>query len=107
MPTPLFGFGLDRQTSLRHHLLFNHFPPVRSEWLPIASAAIDIATAVAENGGDEFGFDDSDLDDLLPNGQGKTVREVMDNLHLWDYVTAELQAQDEAMAAEFEPKAGE
>jgi hypothetical protein len=92
---------------LRDHLQHNHFPPIRAEWIPIAEAAIDLATTVAARGGSEFGFDDSDLDDLLPNGQGKTTREVMDGLHLWDFVTAELQAQDEAMAAEYESKVGE
>lgn len=111
MPSPLIDPSLSRRASLEHHLAYNHFPPVRSEWVPIAEAAIDIAVTVAEIGTHEndegLFFDASDLDELLPNGQGKTVREVMDGLHLWDFVSAALQAQDEAMAAEFEYKAGE
>jgi hypothetical protein len=94
---------MDRATSLRHHLLFNHFPPVRSEWIAIADAAIDKAIGAVTHDGEYMSVDEAVLNEQI--GQGKTVREVMDGLHLWDFVNDVVLAEDDEYHDE--PKGGE
>lgn len=83
MPEPLPVEMVGFEQSLAHHLQFNHFPSVHKVFLPIAVAAIAIATEAVEDG------PMSKLDDelLLPNGVRLPVQRVMDELHLWSYVT--------------------
>lgn len=102
MPHPLIDPSLSRSQSLAHHLSYNHYPAVDLRWIPIAEKAIDIAVTAAVEGDEGFSIDPSVL--RVEVGQGKTAGEVLDGLHLWDFVTASLAAQDEA---ELEPKAGE
>jgi hypothetical protein len=80
MPDPL---PIDRSLSLQHHLQFNHFPSVHSIFVPIAEAAIMLAAEAVETG------DMDKLDDEieLPNGVILPVRRIMDELHLWAYIT--------------------
>jgi len=107
MPSPLIGFGLSRKQSLSHHLEFNHYPPIDQRWLPICEAAIDLAVNAAEpasygdNDGGIFFADESVLDAQV--GQGKTAAEVIEGLHLWDFVIAAVYADE----YHDEPKAGE
>jgi hypothetical protein len=79
MPDPL---PIERSLSLRHHLEHNHFPSVHPMFVPVAEAAIDIAAEAVE---DDLGMLDDEL--LLPNGVRLPVRQVMDELHLWAYIT--------------------
>ena len=57
--------------SLRHHLQYNHYPPISSVFIPIAREAI-------EKGNQE------DWDGIIemPNGRRLTVAEVIEGLHL-------------------------
>lgn len=108
MPHPLIGFGLDRKAVLSHHLSYNHFPAVDLRWIPLCEQAIDLAVSHAEWGDDGMVIYDSDaLNDQI--GQGKTARQILDGLHLWDFVEADvLDAHNEAAdAGEYEPKRGE
>jgi len=102
MPSPLIGFGLSRQVSLEHHLRANHYPPIDLRWVPICEAAIDLAISVGEQVDDDsFVFDEHALEAQV--GQGKTAQEVLDGLHLWEYVSSALVADE----YHDEPKAGE
>jgi hypothetical protein len=69
--------------SLSHHLQYNHFPSVHQMFLPIAVAAIAIAQEAVEDGP----LDKLDDELLLPNGVRLPVQRIMDELHLWSYVT--------------------
>jgi hypothetical protein len=105
MPQPLLGYGLSRTAVLAHHLQHNHFPPVDERWIPIAEEAIEavIGHATLLDDGtvelDDFDF----LSETV--GQGKTVNEVMEGLHLWDFVTYALSLYDSDEGDE--PKRGE
>jgi hypothetical protein len=101
MPQPLLGFGLDRTAVLRHHLEFNHFPPVDERWIPIAEKAIDLAVEGSYESDEGFSIEASVL--RVEVGQGKTAGEVLDGLHLWPFVESALVSNDEGD----EPKAGE
>lgn len=103
MPHPLIGFGLSRATVLSHHLQSNHYPPIDVRWVPICEKAIDLAVEGAYETGDGYDLDDSVL--RVEVGQGKTAGEVLDGLHLWDFVTQGIAERDDA--GELEPKAGE
>jgi hypothetical protein len=104
MPEPLLGFGLNRKVVLEHHLTYNHYPPVDLRWVSVAEAAIDLAVSKCEVSDDGNAYCDvPELDDQI--GQGKTAREVLDGLHLWDFVTAALLPSDDEYTDE--PKAGE
>ena len=63
----------------------NHFPPVHSDWIPVAIAAIK--TVQADPEGDQ-GWDDLEIPELFVKGDKKvvSVSEVMEGLHLWDLV---------------------
>lgn len=65
----------DRPTALRWHLQSNHYPPVSLAFLPVVERAIDLA---------ESGHFDTTL--ALPNGRELTVRAIVDELHLWEFV---------------------
>ena len=69
--------GMSQSAMLRHHLEHNHFPPLDFEtWGAVAQAAIDAVERRA-------------LDDTLQTPAGfHSVQSVMDNLHLWDFVTS-------------------
>ena len=83
MPEPLPPQMVGMSASLQHHLQYNHFPSVHFIFVPIAEAAIMIATEAVESG------DLGGLDDILelPNGVQLPVQRIMDELHLWAYVT--------------------
>lgn len=86
MPQPLLGHGLDRRTVLVHHLQSNHFPPLDTRWVPIAEKAIDLVLEHASLSDDGIELDDFDfLSEQI--GHGKTVNEVMEGMHLWDFVS--------------------
>lgn len=82
--------------SLAWHLSGNHYPPIPSSMIPIAKEAIEKAQ--------EYQFTlDQDLLDYrieLPDGvsfRGSTaapVRDIMEGLHLWDFVQAEDEDYD-------------
>lgn len=101
MPHPLIGFGLSRQAALSHHLQYNHYPAIDLRWVPICEKAIDLAVEGSYEGAEGFDIDPSVL--RVEVGQGKEAGEVLDGLHLWDFVTAALQERD----GDTEPKAGE
>lgn len=103
MPHPLIGFGLSRQAALSHHLQYNHYPPVDPRWVPIAQAAIDLAVSQYELSEDGASIDSDVLNEQV--GQGKTAQEVLDGLHLWDFVEYAIAADDSD--TELEPKRGE
>lgn len=103
MPSPLIGFGLSRQTVLSHHLSSNHYPPVDLRWIPICEKAIDLAVDGCYETDEGYDIDPSVL--RVEVGQGKTAGEVLDGLHLWDFVTQGLAERNEA--GDIEPKAGE
>lgn len=113
MPEPLLGFGLPRDTVLQHHLQHNHFPPVNVGWVPIANAAIDAAISAVEGCDPDTGaihsIDSTALNVVIhDNGSQRfTVRQVMDGLHLWDFVIGAVAEQAGADEGEPEPKAGE
>lgn len=105
MPHPLLGFGLSRQTALVHHLTSNHFPSVDLSWTDPAEAAIDAVLSHADLLDDgSVELDDYDFLTEPIEGCSKTIGEVMDGLHLWDFVTFALHADDDEGD---EPKAGE
>ena len=107
MPAPLLGYGLSRSQSLSHHLAHNHYPAVDARWIPICEAAIDKAKSVVEFDGITFEVLDTSsvLDEQV--GQGKTAQEVLDGLHLWDFVTHELTVEWSNAQGDFEFKGGE
>ena len=80
LPPEMVG-GLE--ISLQHHLQYNHFPSVHRIFVPIAEAAIAVAATAVEDG--PMSLLDDEL--LLPNGVRLPVRRVMDELHLWAYIT--------------------
>ena len=84
MPSPLPPEMIGMKLSLQHHLQHNHFPPVHEMFVPIASAAIEVAVEAVEGNLDL-------LDDTLelPNGVVLPVQRIMDELHLWAYVSPE------------------
>ena len=57
------------------HLSANHFPPVHTIFVPIAMRAIRLAAA-----------EDFDETITLPSGVVLSVTEVVDQLHLWEFV---------------------
>jgi len=106
MPHPILDPSLSLQQSLAHHLTYNHFPAVDLRWIPICEKAIEIAANAGFDSDDGFSIDGSVL--RVEVGQGKTVGEVMDGLHLWDYVNDAHEAYDVDDDEYFdEPKAGE
>jgi len=101
MPQPLLGHGLDRKVVLQHHLQSNHFPPIDARWVPIAEQAIDTVLEHATLADDGIELDDFDfLSEEV--GQGKTYNEVMEGMHLWDFVSFALYGDEGD-----EPKRGE
>jgi len=60
---------------LEHHLCFNHFPPVSNVFVPVAERAIELAN-------------EEQWDELIamPNGVVLSVGEIVDQLHLIDFV---------------------
>jgi hypothetical protein len=106
MPSPLFDPSLSREASLEHHLRYNHFPPVDSRWIPLCEQAINLAVNKCERTEDGLGYSDvPDLDDQI--GQGKTAREILDGLHLWEYVDQAIYAEAAEAEGDYEPKVGE
>jgi len=103
MPHPIFDPSLSRAQSLSHHLQYNHYPAVDQRWLPICEKAIDLAVDGCYEVAEGYDIDDSVL--RVDVGQGKTAGEVLDGLHLWDFVTQGLAERNEA--GDIEPKAGE
>lgn len=61
--------------ALNWHLTANHFPPVHTIFVDSAIEAIRLAAD------EEF---DTEIE--LPNGIVKTVQEICEDLHLWDFV---------------------
>ena len=82
MPSPL---PIPRRQSLEHHLRFNHYPPIHLSFVETAEAAIE---AVERSWAHHEVVDQQTLDTpiTLPTGKVLTVQEVMDQLHLWDYI---------------------
>lgn len=60
---------------LEHHLCFNHFPPISNVFVPVAERAIELANA-----------DEWDEEIEMPNGVVLTAGEIVDQLHLMDFV---------------------
>lgn len=71
-----------KEVMIRHHLQHNHYPPIDSVFDEVALEVIEIAT-------DEY-FEDREIE--LPNGVSKFVHEILDELHLWDFVEMEREA---------------
>jgi hypothetical protein len=92
MPHPLIDPSLSRSQSLSHHLQYNHYPPIDLRWVPICEKAIDIAVTAAVEGDEGVSIDPSVL--RVEVGQGKTAGEVLDGLHLWDFVSAGIAADE-------------
>lgn len=105
MPHPLIDPSLSRSQSLSHHLSYNHYPPVDLRWVPICEKAIDLAVEGSYEVAEGYDIDDSVL--RVEVGQGKTAGEVLDGLHLWDFVTQGIAERQADEAGEPEPKAGE
>lgn len=69
---------LSEDEVLRWHLQHNHFPSVSAAFLPVAKVALGAARVAIAN--DNAGLWESRL--TLPNGQKKTVAEIISGLHL-------------------------
>lgn len=75
---------LSDRALLEWHLQYNHYPPIPLIMIDVAAAAIAIVRD------DPYSYVNSDLP--LPEGvsfRGRTtapVSEVMDHMHLWDFV---------------------
>lgn len=69
---------MNRSALLMHHLCFNHYPPVSDVFVPVAEAAIDHAS---EGKWDEM--------ITMPNGVVLSVGEIVDQLHLLDFLEVE------------------
>ena len=102
-------YRMNRTAMLQHHLEHNHFPAIDRSFVPVAEAAIEAAT--------EWRFDTFDgnegweaLDTVLtlPNGVEKTVFQVMEELHLWDFVpTAMAVPEDDEFVPDEEDVRGD
>lgn len=59
------------EESLRYHLQCNHYPPVHSDFIPIAQKAIELCR-------------DERFDEIIemPNGKRLTAGEIIEGLHL-------------------------
>lgn len=62
---------LGRDKALDDHLAYNHYPPIHSDFKPVAVEAIDKANA---------GEWDHEIE--MPNGLVRTVGEIVDGMHL-------------------------
>jgi len=61
----------DQETMLRHHLQYNHYPPIHPSFVPIAQEAINKANA-----------EDWDSMIAMPYGIKRTVAEIVELMHL-------------------------
>ena len=82
----------DFDTALRWHIRSNHFPPVPSEWIPVAKQCIEKARDIPTWDDGEY-VDDDEANDVLNEmienpvrGGQVQVRKVMKALHLWSFV---------------------
>ena len=88
--------GLD--AGLHWHLRSNHFPPVHTDFIPVAKQAINSAVFAVMDEDDALWEREIEM----PNGITKTVGEIIDGLHLDAFVDAVLD--DEGYT---DPEAGE
>ena len=80
--------GVKRRAVLAWHLSSNHFPPVHADFIPVDERAIELA---------ESGELDTAIE--MPNGLTRSVAQIMEGLHLWDFLDSEEDADGEP----FEP----
>ena len=80
---------MDLAVSIRHHLGFNHYPPIHSDFDACAIEAIEQAIDAqdAEDFGDyERAREILDQIITMPNGVDMTVQGIIAGLHLHDFV---------------------
>lgn len=61
---------------LNHHLQYNHYPPIDLAFIPVAKQAIEKANQ-----------EDWDYIIQMPNGIKKTVAEIIEGLHLGEFLS--------------------
>ena len=66
------------EQALEWHLTGNHYPPVHRMFIPSAKECLEFARN-----------NDLDHEIKLPNGKVTTVQEMLDDLHLWDFLETE------------------
>jgi len=63
----------------------NHYPPVHSDWIDVAITAIKTVKGDPEG---DYGWDDLEIPERFATSNKKHIKvtDVMDGLHLWDFV---------------------
>lgn len=77
-----------RDVALHWHLTSNHYPPVHERFIEPAKEAIDIAVQASI-------FEDETLWETqieLPNGNTVTVHQIIEGLHLNEFVQHDIEA---------------
>lgn len=69
--------GTQRIAALQHHLQHNHFPPLEIGWVNVADTAIQAAER------EEF------LAEIRTPIGMRPVRDILDGLHLWEFLATE------------------
>jgi len=66
---------VDEDTALRWHLQINHYPPVHEVFLPVVKRALELAR-----------MDCWEVEVKLPNGKVLRVMEIVEQLHLREFL---------------------
>lgn len=75
--------GLDADRFLVWHLQYNHIPPIHTDFIKSAKQAVELVL-------DE----QYDTEILMPNGISMSAGEMIEALHLWDFVEQEKYNDD-------------
>ena len=70
--------GLDADQFLVWHLQYNHIPPIHPDFVKSAKRAVELVLA-----------EEYDTDITMPNGLVLPAGEIIEGLHLWDFVEQE------------------
>lgn len=73
----------DLTTAVTWHLRSNHYPPIHTDFVPVALKAIELANE---------GEYDAEL--TYPNGLVRTVAHTVEGLHLDAYIDSDYEGED-------------
>ena len=75
--------GLDADQFLVWHLQYNHIPPIHTDFIKSAKRAVQLVL-------DE----EYDTAIKMPNGKVLSAGEIIEGLHLWDFVEMERHSNE-------------
>lgn len=75
--------AMQQEQAIRHHLQYNHYPPVHDSFVPIAQKAIELV-----NKGEYS------AKIKMPNGKVLSAAEIVEGLHLDYFLKDSLQGEE-------------